>query len=261
MWPLFISILLSFLLASLAHFKKAMTYPALALAFTFSCLITYFGGISSFLMLSAVFLLTVLANKIQTSKRIAVTKDIHEKGHKKDIMSIIVNVAPGTCAILIYALTKNSLWLIIYAALMSEAISDSLASDIGVLSKKEPFNILTFKKSTTGLSGNISLLGIIASFIGSLIIALIYFLFSRDFIALIIITLCGFLGNFIDSLLGALLQVKYKCPKCQIITEKTSHCDTKTIYYRGLSFCNNDFINLISNLLSGLLCFIFLLIF
>ena len=228
---LFIALLLSFFLALIAYIKKALTAPALILAFILAFIIT----------------------------RKKVTKDIHEKGHQKDIMSIIANVAPGTFAIIMYYLTKNNTYIIIYAALMAEAISDSLASDIGVLSKKEPFNILTFKKSTPGLSGNISLLGIFASFLGSLLIALIYLAFYHNITIFLIITTCGFLGNFIDSYLGALFQVKYKCSNCGIITEKETHCNTKTKYYQGIKIFNNDIINLLSNIITGIICSILLI--
>ncbi len=257
---IYLSLLLSFLLALFAYLKKSMTTPALILAFIFAFLITYYGGLSSFLMLTTVFLSTVIAGKIKTTQRKEITKDIHEKGHKKDIMSIIANVAPGTLAIILYYLTKNTCYLIVYAALMAEAISDSLASDIGVLSKKEPINILTFKKSKAGLSGNISLLGVIASLIGSLLIALIYLIFSHNLTNFLIITTCGFLGNFIDSYLGALFQVKYKCSKCGIITEKENHCNTPTKYYHGIKHLNNDMINLLSNTLAGFLCYLLLIL-
>ncbi len=255
-----ISLILSLVLASFAFFKKALTNNALILAFIFAFLITYFGGISSFLMLTTVFLSTVIAGIIKKEKRKEITKDIHQKGHQKDIGSIIANVAPGTIALLIYGFTKNEIFLVVYACLMAEAISDSLASDIGILSKKAPINILTFKRSKPGLSGNISLLGIFSSLIGSLLIALIYYLFNLNLINGIIITICGFLGNFIDSYLGAALQVKYKCSKCGIITEKEEHCQTKTKYYKGLKIFNNDVVNIISNILSGMLGLILLII-
>ena len=41
---LFIALLLSFFLALLAYIKKALTTPALILAFIFAFLITYFSG-------------------------------------------------------------------------------------------------------------------------------------------------------------------------------------------------------------------------
>ena len=257
---LLISFLLSFLLALLAYYKKALTNNALILAFIFAIIISFFGGISSFLILAIVFILNLIAGKIQKEKRNKINKNILKKQDKKDTMEIIANVGAGTFILIIYGLTNNSLLLVVYASIMAESIADSLASDIGVLSKKDPFNILTFKRSKPGLSGNTSLLGIFASFIGSLIIGLIYFIFNHNLIHLIIITLSGTIGNIIDSLLGATLQVKYKCPKCEIITEQETHCNTKTTRIKGYKIFDNDIINLISNIIAGLISYILLTI-
>ncbi len=254
---LLFSIILSLFLATIAYYKKAMTMNALILAFIFSCIITYYGGLASFLILCTVFLGTVIAGLIQPEKRRAKSKDIHAKGHAKDVQSIIANVMPGTLVLLL----NIPYMQVIYAALMAEAIADSLASDIGILSDKPPYNILTLKKSTHGLSGNISPLGMSAALIGSAIIGLIYFLFNHNFTYFLIITICGFLGNLLDSFLGALLQVKYECPKCHIITEQENHCNTKTIRKSGNKFFNNDVVNLLTNALTGLLCYLLLIIF
>ena len=171
-----LSITLSLLLTILAYIKKALTTNALLCAFIFACLITYFGGFISYLILVLVFLGTLIGSKIGAAKRIQINHDIIKKPHKKDTYQILANVGLGTFFIIIYGLTNNIIYLIIYASIMAESLSDSLASDIGVLSKKPPINILTFKKSIKGLSGNISLLGICSSLIGSLIISSIFFI-------------------------------------------------------------------------------------
>jgi len=136
---------------------------------------------------------------------------------------------------------------------MAESLADSLASDIGVLSKKSPINILTLKKSEPGLSGNISALGLASSFFGSLIIAIIFSIFNFQTSSLIIITLSGFLGAIFDSILGATIQVKYKCQKCSKIVEKKIHCEKETIYYKGIKIINNDTVNLISNVFAAII--------
>ena len=84
MYNLIISIILSLLLGALAFYKKAMTNSALILAIVLAFLITYFGGLCAYLILVAVFLGTVVANKIKKSERIKVNKNIIEKSGKKD---------------------------------------------------------------------------------------------------------------------------------------------------------------------------------
>jgi len=253
MYNLIISIILSLLLGALAFYKKAMTNSALILAIVLAFLITYFGGLCAYLILVAVFLGTVVANKIKKSERIKVNKNIIEKSGKKDIVEIIANVVTGAVFIILYKITKVNIYFLVYASIMAESLADSLASDIGVLSKKSPINILTLKKSEPGLSGNISALGLASSFFGSLIIAIIFSIFNFQTSSLIIITLSGFLGAIFDSILGATIQVKYKCQKCSKIVEKKIHCEKETIYYKGIKIINNDTVNLISNVFAAII--------
>jgi uncharacterized membrane protein len=68
--------------------------------------------------------------------------------------------------------------------------------------------------------------------------------------------LCAFVGVMIDSILGSLIQVKYKCPVCEEITEKPEHCGAPTQKYSGVSFVNNNAVNLISTAVSAALAIV-----
>lgn len=255
---IFLSILLSFMLALLAYIKKALDFKALLLAFVFSIIICYCGNILGFLILSEVFLSTVITHKIKPKERQKITKELNEKNGAKDIFQIIANVGTSTILIIIYYLTNNNIFLVSYSCVMAESMADSLASDIGVLSKKNPLNILTFKRGEKGLSGNISALGLIASLIGSITIGLTFAIFNPSINNFLVIAVCGFIGTLIDSLLGATIQAKYQCSKCHKITEKKSHCFQTTNHIKGIKIINNDIINLISNILTSVISLLIL---
>lgn len=250
---IFLSIISSFMLALLAYIKKALDFKALLLAFIFSIIICYCGGLLSYLILCEVFLSTVISHKIKPKERQKINNELTEKNGAKDIFQIIANVGTSTILIIIYYLTHNNIFLVSFSCVMAESMADSLASDIGVLSKKKPLNILTFKRGEKGLSGNISGLGLIASLIGSIIIGLTFTIFKSSINYFIIIVLCGFIGALIDSLLGATIQAKYQCPKCHKTTEKKSHCFQPAVHIKGIKIINNDIINLISNILTCLI--------
>jgi uncharacterized membrane protein len=63
----------------------------------------------------------------------------------------------------------------------------------------------------------------------------------------------AFLGAFFDSMLGSLLQIKYKCQVCGELTEKDFHCKKRTKKHSGFEFFDNDVVNLASGLFAAIL--------
>ena len=53
-----------------------------------------------------------------------------------------------------------------------------------------------------------------------------------------------------DSVLGSLVQVKYRCAVCGMVTERETHCGEKTLCVRGARWVSNDAVNLMSNAFS-----------
>jgi uncharacterized membrane protein len=58
--------------------------------------------------------------------------------------------------------------------------------------------------------------------------------------------LAGFAGSLVDSVAGASLQAAYRCPRCDLPTERRVHpCGEATILTRGLPWCTNDVVNVL----------------
>lgn len=148
--------------------------------------------------------------------------------------------------------------LLAYAAVMAESLSDSLASKLGPLGKGKTVDICSFREVGVGLSGGISGAGSVAAALGAALIGALCLLFpGADGKTALLVTLLGFLGCLIDSVLGSLIQVKYRCPACGALTERESHCGVPGKVERGWRRVNNDTVNLLSNLFAAALAILF----
>ena len=147
--------------------------------------------------------------------------------------------------------------------------ADTWAVEIGALSKNKPRLITKpWIVVDKGVSGGVTLLGEFASILGSFTIALIstilYLLSGRYSLStwymidispsklFITVFLAGWIGEILDSIIGANLQVKYFCPQCNKYTDREVHrCGSKTKYISGLKYVKNETVNLIVTVLIG----------
>jgi uncharacterized membrane protein len=144
---------------------------------------------------------------------------------------------------------------------------------LGALNPRRPILLTNFRRVPTGTSGAVSLVGSLAALSGSALVAGVAVLVVGagwapgvglpGWLVFVIITLAGFLGSLVDSLLGATLQAMYYCPACDKPTEKhpTHTCGAQTVRARGLPWLNNDWVNLACTLSAGLAGMIFVLFF
>jgi uncharacterized protein (TIGR00297 family) len=90
------------------------------------------------------------------------------------------------------------------------ACSDTLSSELGNIYGRKYFNIISLKSAPRGMDGAVSIQGFLVGIVGSAAMAALPMLFHIDWKLFVIITLSGFLGNIMDSILGATLQQKGK---------------------------------------------------
>jgi len=58
------------------------------------------------------------------------------------------------------------------------------------------------------------------------------------------VTVMGFAGTLVDSILGATAQAQYWCPTCDVLSEQPLHrCGISTELRRGFSPITNDVVN------------------
>lgn len=91
-----------------------------------------------------------------------------------------------------------------YIASVAAVTADKFASELGVLSAT-PISLATLKPVKPGKSGAVSLLGLLSSLAGGLVIGIVAsVLFDLNPTVILLIGICGLFGSFVDSFFGVL---------------------------------------------------------
>lgn len=242
---------------AIAYTKKMLTIPGGIAAFFTGMLFYMLGGIRAWLLLilffTSSYVIGFVKKKCLGKKTMPTKRNIHQ---------VLCNSLPALLCLFLFRLTSDVFILIGMASVIAEVTADTWASEIGILSPKKPVSIVTLKPVEVGLSGGVTLMGTVASCMGSFLISLCFACIYHDIplLAIVVLFFSGVLGSMTDSVMGGLLQVKNKCSICHEITEKKSHHGQSTQKVSGIFFINNDLVNLFSGLItvgiSMLFCFL-----
>jgi uncharacterized protein (TIGR00297 family) len=139
---------------------------------------------------------------------------------------------------------------------MAIATSDTWASETGIGLKGKTYELLTWKRLPTGISGGVSIIGTLGGLLGALLIAGlgIFLLKEKSLLVFGLIVLTGFAGMLFDSLLGAIFQARYQNDAG--ISDEQAGTHTRLI--KGFPWMSNDLVNLLSNVIVTALALVFL---
>ena len=248
-------ILLTPLILIFAIEKKALTSDGIVSAIAVDVILTLMLGNFGFGLLLAFFVGGIATDKIKKKSKKTGQK-VKKKSECRNSIQVLANSLAAVICSVLYFITGNKAFLIAFVASFAEALADTSASGVGALSRKA-FDPFRMKSCPVGISGGMSVIGTCASAIGAILIALIAF--ASGVVSIweaSLVALGGFLGGVFDSLLGSLLQVKYKCTVCGTIVEKKQHCGKSTEKHSGLAFVNNDMVNLLGTIFAAVISYI-----
>ena len=254
-WRILIALAALAIIGLWAWWKRQLSLSGLIAAILMGLVTTLAGGFTALSLYLFFLISAAVIGKL--SKRIRGLEKIHKKGGRRDWVQVMANGAPAMVAIVIQRFDGGPLFLAVFACCLGEACSDTWASEIGVLSPKDPVSILTFTKVPKGLSGGISALGTGAAFLS----CVLYGLFaiscwpSVSLPLALAAVLSAFAGVMLDSILGATVQAHYYDEKEDSFTEHSRDREGNALKLaRGIRFFDNDMVNLASNVVSFLLC-------
>ncbi|TYS19461.1 DUF92 domain-containing protein [Rossellomorea vietnamensis] len=224
---------------------------AIAAFFTGITVVSAFGW-KGLIVLGAFFGTSSLWSKFRSSAKAEIEKKL-AKTSERDWQQVVANGGSALIFSLLYIITDDAVYMLGAFTSLAAANADTWASEIGPLSKSDPISIRNLARVEKGSSGAVSLLGTLASLAGSLLIALISILLFKEISAeaAVIITCAGFFGSLADTILGAYVQIEYRCRRCGLETESPEHCGVKAEGLKGFSFINNEFVNFSSSFLAG----------
>ncbi|HEY5556843.1 DUF92 domain-containing protein [Acetobacterium sp.] len=260
-----IFVLLSLLFAGVALKRQSLSPTAAVGAFFLAVALYYTGGPLFLLLLMVFFVSSTLLSHFKASIKDPIEAELHAKAGPRDIFQVAANGGAALIMGILFVLFQNEAYVVAVATAFAACNADTWASEIGILSKRSPVSLLSFRPVKRGISGGVSPLGLVASFGGAVVIALTFGFYelvsgnANEFLLFQIglITFGGFMGSILDSLLGGTIQAKYISLKTGELTEKPTYENKPNPLHSGWRFVNNDFVNFASSLLVSILVLFF----
>lgn len=233
---------------------KLLNLAASYMLFFFVFVLFFFGGLRCFIALMLVFCVVIIVEKLLNQKTDSIFQSMNKEYGVRNERQLIANSLIAVISIVLYGVAKNGIFLVAFFATIAETVGDSVASDVGVLSKSDPFDICTLKKVPKGVSGGISILGTLVSVCVCLYTGLLYCcLYEINIYHFGVIVISSLSGILLDSVLGSKIQARYRCSICGKVTEKERHCEYAAILEKGFRTFGNTEVNLICNIFSCVL--------
>ena len=191
--------------AALGHAVRGVNRSG-ALAGALVCfLLLAAAGPAAFVALVALFALTWLSTRMGYRRKLA--RGLAERREGRSAWQVMANLAVPALASVAFSATGNPAFLIAAVAALTEAATDTVASEIGQTLQANSRLITTWATVPAGTDGGITIPGSIAGLAAGLIITLVATAGELMPPAQLWIPVTtGFAGMLLDSLLGATLQ-------------------------------------------------------
>jgi uncharacterized protein (TIGR00297 family) len=177
------------------------------------------------------------------------------KGERRDVRQVAAN---GLVATLVAARSPQSnRAMLAFLCAVAAVTGDTWSTEIGSLSRNLPRHILTGRPVSPGTSGGVTELGLGGAVAGGAFIGIVaaatrpvdHAVTAFPPVRLLGTTvIAGLLGSLVDSLLGATLQERRRCPTCHEPTErKCCQCGSPTLVTGGIAGVDNDAVNFLTS--------------
>ena len=171
-----------------------------------------------------------------------------EKGAVRDAGQVYANGAIAWALLLVAVVYPADLLLVGFLGAFAAAAADTWATELGRYSTRRPWSIRSGQRVPRGTSGAISILGTGAAVLGAATIPLSAWPVVNGTVSAHVVSiggvvvLSGVAGAFMDSVLGATIQARYRDPATGQHTERAAS-DHPHVLVRGYPWITNDRVN------------------
>lgn len=180
------------------------------------------------------------------SRHKAKAEALSEKGSQRDAGQVYANGGVAWALLLLFMLYPADLLYLGFLGAFAAATADTWATEVGTYFRAAPRLVTTGRKVPPGTSGAVSGPGTLAALLGALTIALCarrYAEMPFGMTEVLVVTGSGFLASFVDSLLGATVQARFRDAATGKETERGSGMAGAFTLIRGRRWLRNDQVN------------------
>ena len=250
---LMLGLLLSVSIGYAGYARGSLTRSGWLGAILLGTTIFGFGGLDAALLIIAFFVSSSLLTHYKSARKTEVA-DLFSKGGQRDLAQTLANGGVAALSAIFLGLSANPIGFAMLIGSLATANADTWATELGVLAKRSPRLITTWRSVARGTSGGVTLEGTLAAMAGAAFIGALGAVFRSDAKWIIVALLAGTLGSLFDSLLGATVQGIYYSDRRGKETEKSSEADgTTNRLVRGRRWIDNDVVNFAATMMGAIL--------
>ncbi len=211
------------------------------------------AGLDWMTLLLGFFVSSVMLGRVGRAEKQRRSASIIEKSGARDAVQVLANGALFG-AVALFAARGSQAWPLATVGLgaLAAATADTWGTEIGMLSRSAPRSILTAAPLEPGMSGGVSVLGLVATVGGAASIASLAAVLRWPAAVAMAAAAGGVVGALSDSVLGASLQQRRRSAGTGRVTERLTDSDgTPTVHTGGLNWLTNDGVNFAATLIGG----------
>lgn len=244
--------LLAFLVATAALLLGALTPSGAAVAAVVGT-VTLVAGWRWAGALLLFFVIGTAASRFREQRKAALTENIIAKRGARDAWQVVANGGVFAVCAFVSQYRPEEVWWWAACGALAAAMADSLATELGTLSGGPPRSLIGGRELPVGTSGGVTWTGTLAGALGALLLAVPASAVEGGGLpGVLVLVTAGTAGSLADSALGAAVQHRRWCEKCQSGTERRVHtCGESTVHAGGIPWLDNDAVNLVSTLVGA----------